>query len=146
MASYVGPEGPPPPGDLRERPLPELLKQLAQETTQLLRQEIELAKAEVSEKGKKVGVGAGLFGGAGTIGFLAAAALTACFILALSEVMHPALASLLVAVVYGAIAAVLALRGRQKIKEAVPPVPGQTLETVKEDVQWAKTQMPSAKK
>jgi len=143
MASH---EEPPPPGDLRERPLPELLKQLSQETTQLLRQEIELAKAEVSEKGRKAGVGAGLFGGAGAVGLLAAGALTACFILALSELLHPAVAALLVAVVYGAIAAVLTLQGRQKVKEASPPVPEQTIETVKEDVQWAKTQMPSAKK
>jgi hypothetical protein len=143
MASY---QEPPSADDLHERPLPELLKQLSQETTQLLRQEIELAKAEVSEKGRKAGVGAGLFGGAGAVGLLAAGALTACFILALSEVMHPALAALLVAVVYGAIAAVLAIQGRQKVKEAAPPVPRQTVETVKEDVQWAKTQMPSAKK
>jgi hypothetical protein len=143
MASY---QEPPSADDLHERPLPELLKQLSQETTQLLRQEIELAKAEVSEKGRKAGVGAGLFGGAGAVGLLAAGALTACFILALSEVMHPALAALLVAVVYGAIAAVLAIQGGQKVKEAAPPVPRQTVETVKEDVQWAKTQMPSAKK
>jgi hypothetical protein len=143
MASY---QEPPSADDLRERPLPELLKQLSQETTQLLRQEIELAKAEVSEKGRKAGAGAGLFGGAGAVGLLAAGALTACFIIALSEVMHPALAALLVAVVYGAIAAVLAIQGRQKVKEAAPPVPRQTVETVKEDVQWAKTQMPSAKK
>jgi len=143
MASH---EEPPPPGDLRERPLPELLKQLSQETTQLLRQEIELAKAEVSEKGRKASVGAGLFGGAGAVGLLAAGALTACFILALSELLHPAVAALLVAVVYGAIAAVLTLQGRQKVKEASPPVPEQTIETMKEDLQWAKTQMPSAKK
>ena len=142
MASY---EEPPPPGDLHERPLPELLKQLSQETTQLLRQEIELAKAEVSEKGKKAGIGAGLFGGAGVLGLLAAGALTACFILALSELMHPALAALLVAVVYGAVAGVLALQGRQKVKEATPPVPEQTIETVKEDVQWAKNQTRSDK-
>ena len=100
----------------------------------------------MQEKGRKAGAGAGLFGGAGVLGLLAAAALTACFILALSEVMHPALAALLVAVVYGAVAGILALRGRDKIREAGPPVPEQTIETVKEDVQWAKTQMPSAKK
>lgn len=139
-------EEPFPPGDLHEHPLPELLKQLSEETTQLLRQEIELAKAEVQEKGRKAGAGAGLFGGAGVLGLLAAASLTACFILALSEVMHPALAALLVSVVYGAVAGILALRGRDKIREATPPVPEQTIETVKEDVQWAKTQMPSAKK
>jgi Putative Actinobacterial Holin-X, holin superfamily III len=139
----------PPPGpeqaDLRERPLGELLKQLSEETTRLVRQEIELAKAELTQKGRQAGMGAGLFGAAGAIGFLALAALTTCFILALDAVMPAWLAALLVAVVYGAVAAVLALRGRAKVKQAVPPVPEQTIETVKEDVQWAKTQMRSDK-
>jgi Putative Actinobacterial Holin-X, holin superfamily III len=139
----------PPPGpeqaDLRERPLGELLKQLSEETTRLVRQEIELAKAELTQKGRQAGMGAGLFGAAGAIGFLALAALTTCFILALDAVMPAWLAALLVAVVYAAVAAVLALRGRAKVKQAVPPVPEQTIETVKEDVQWAKTQMRSDK-
>jgi Putative Actinobacterial Holin-X, holin superfamily III len=133
------------PGDLRERPLPELLKQLSEETTRLVRQEIELAKAELTQKGKQAGMGAGLFGAAGAIGFLALAALTACFILALDAVMPAWLAALIVAVVYGAVAALLAMRGRAKVKQAVPPVPEQTIETVKEDVEWAKTQMRSDK-
>jgi Flp pilus assembly protein TadB len=132
-------------GDPRERPLPELLKQLSEETTRLVRQEIELAKAELTQKGKQAGMGAGLFGAAGAIGFLALAALTACFILALDVVMPAWLAALIVAVVYGAVAAVLAMRGRAKVKQAVPPVPEQTIETVKEDVEWAKTQMRSDK-
>jgi uncharacterized membrane protein YqjE len=134
------------PGDLRERSLPELLKQLSEETTRLVRQELELAKAELAEKGKQAGIGAGLFGGAAVVGLLGAGALTACFILALNAVMPAWLAALLVAVVYGAVAAVLALRGRAKVKQAVPPVPEQTIETVKEDVQWAKTQTRSAKR
>jgi hypothetical protein len=133
-------------GDLRERPLGELFKQLSEETTRLVHQEIELAKAELTQKGKQAGMGAGLFGAAGVIGFLALAALTTCLILALDAAMPAWLAALVVAVVYGAVAAVLALRGRAKVKQAVPPVPEQTIETVKEDVQWAKTQMPSAKK
>jgi hypothetical protein len=132
-------------GDLRERPLGELLKQLSEETTRLVRQEIELAKAELTQKGKQAGLGAGLFGAAGAIGFLALAALTTCFILALDAAMPAWLAALLVAVVYGGIAAVLALRGRAKVRQATPPLPDQTIETVKEDVQWAKTQMPSGK-
>jgi uncharacterized membrane protein YqjE len=132
--------------DLRERPLGELLKQLSEETTRLVHQEIELAKAELTQKGKQAGMGAGLFGGAGAIGFLALAALTTCFILALDAALPAWLAALIVAVVYAAIAAVLALRGRDRVKRAVPPVPEQTIETVKEDVQWAKTQMPSAKR
>jgi hypothetical protein len=133
-------------GDLRERPLGELLKQLSEETTRLVHQELELAKAELTQKGKQAGIGAGLFGAAGAIGLLAAAALTACFILALDAVMPAWLAALIVAVVYGAVAAVLALRGRDRVKQAVPPVPEQTIQTVKEDMEWAKTQMPSAKK
>jgi putative superfamily III holin-X len=133
-------------GDLRERPIGELLKQLSEETTRLVHQELELAKAELAQKGKQAGLGAGLFGAAGAIGLLAAAALTACFILALAAVMPAWLAALIVAVGYGAVAAVLAVRGRDRVRQAVPPVPEQTIETVKEDVQWAKTQMPSAKK
>jgi hypothetical protein len=131
--------------DLRERPIGELLRQLSEETTRLVHQEIELAKAELTQKGRQAGMGAGLFGGAGAIGFLALAALTTCFILALDAAMPAWLAALLVAVVYGAIAAVLAVQGRNKVKQATPPVPEQTIETVKEDVQWAKTRMRSDK-
>jgi Putative Actinobacterial Holin-X, holin superfamily III len=144
MATRQEPPGPgPEQADLRERPLPELLKQLSEETTRLVRQEVELAKAELTQKGRQAGTGAGLFGAAGAIGFLALAALTTCLILALDAAMPAWLAALVVAVVYGAVAAVLAVRGRAKVKQAVPPVPEQTIETVKEDVQWAKTQMRS---
>jgi Putative Actinobacterial Holin-X, holin superfamily III len=131
--------------DLRERSLGELLRQLSEQTTRLVHQELELAKAELTQKGRQAGAGAGLFGGAGAFGLAALGALTACFILALNAVMPAWLAALIVAVVYGAIAAFLALRGRDKVKQATPLVPEQTVETVKEDVQWAKTQMRSAK-
>jgi len=131
---------------LRERSLPDLLKRLSEETTRLVHQELDLAKAELSEKGRQVGAGAGLFGGAGAIGLLGLAALTACFILALATVLPAWLAALIVAVVYGAVAAVLAVRGRDKVKQATPIVPEQTMETVKEDVQWAKSQTRSARR
>jgi hypothetical protein len=134
------------PGDLRERPVGELLKQLSEETTRLVHQELELAKAELTQKGKQAGLGAGLFGAAGAIGLLAAAALTTCFIVLLDMAMPAWLATLVVAVVYAGVAAVLALRGRDRVKRAVPPVPEQTIETVKEDVQWARTQARSAKR
>jgi hypothetical protein len=129
--------------DLRDRPLGDLLKQLSQETTQLVHQELELAKAELTQKGKQAGMGAGMFGGAGAIGLAALGALTACFILALDTIMPAWLAALLVAVVYGVIAFVLVKQGQARIKRATPPVPTQTVETVKEDVEWAKTQMRS---
>src|ERR671913_1324647 len=131
--------------DLRDRSLGELLKQLSQETTQLVHQELELAKAEITQKGKQAGMGAGLFGGAGAIGLAALGALTACFILALNAVMPAWLAALIVAVVYGIVAFVLVKQGQARIKRATPPVPEQTIETVKEDVEWAKTQMRSDK-
>ena len=130
-------------GDLRDRSLPDLLKQLSQETTQLVHQELELAKAELQAKGKQAGAGAGMFGGAGALGLAALGALTACLILALDAVMPAWLAALLVAVVYGIIAFVLVKQGQAKLKAATPPVPTQTIETVKEDVEWAKTQMRS---
>jgi uncharacterized membrane protein YqjE len=131
--------------DLRDRSLGELLKQLSEQTTQLVHQELELAKAELTQKGKQAGAGAGLFGGAGAIGLAALGALTACFILALNAVMPAWLAALLVAVVYGIIAFVLVRQGQAKLKAAGPPVPEQTIETVKEDVAWAKTQTRSAR-
>ncbi|HYN16565.1 MAG TPA: phage holin family protein [Actinomycetes bacterium] len=140
MASTQDPAGA---DDLRDRSLGELLKQLSQETTQLVHQELELAKAEITQKGKQAGMGAGMFGGAGALGLAALGALTACFILALNAVMPAWLAALIVAVVYGIIAFVLVKQGQAKIKAAAPPVPEQTIETVKEDVEWAKTQMRS---
>jgi hypothetical protein len=131
--------------ELRDRSLGELLKQLSEQTTQLVHQELDLAKAELTQKGRQAGAGAGLFGAAGAIGLLGAAALTTCFILALDAVMPAWLAALLVAVVYGIIAFVLVKQGQAKIKAVGPPVPEQTIETVKEDVAWAKTQMRSDK-
>ena len=133
------------PNDLRERPNGELLKELSDHTTTLVRQEIELAKAELGEKGKKAGLGAGMFGGAGLFGVFAFAALTTGIIAALDSAMPLWLAALIVAVVYGVIGAALALQGRNKVQEAGPPVPEQATESVKEDVQWAKTQAKSGR-
>jgi uncharacterized membrane protein YqjE len=131
--------------DLREQPIGDLLKQLSQETTTLVRQELELAKAEMAEKGKQAGKGAGMFGGAGVVGFLALGALTAALILGLDGFMKAWLAALIVGLVYAAIAGVLALTGKKEVQQATPPVPEQTVDSVKEDVQWAKTRTPSAR-
>ena len=131
-------------GDLRERPIGELLKQLSQETSTLVRQELELAKAEMSVKAKEGGKGAGLLGGAGVAGLLTLGALTATVIGLLDTGMKFWLAALIVTAIWGAIAAFLALSGRNKLQEAGPPVPEQAQQSVKEDVQWAKTQRQSA--
>ena len=130
--------------DLRERPFGDLIQQLAKETSTLVRQEIELAKAEVTEKGRQAGKGAGMFGAAGIIALLALGALTAAAILALDLAVAGWLAALIVAAVYGATAGLLALAGKGRVQEATPPAP-QTVETVKEDIEWAKTRGRSAR-
>jgi MFS family permease len=132
--------------DLRGQPVGELVKQLSEQTSTLVRQEMELAKAELTERGKAAGAGAGLVGGGGLIGLLAAGALTAFLILLLAEAMDAWLAALIVAIVYGAGAALLALKGRDRIREGMPPAPEQTVESVKEDVRWAKTRATSARR
>jgi uncharacterized membrane protein YqjE len=131
--------------ELRDRPTGELLRDLSDHTTTLVKQEMELAKAELQEKGKQAGLGAGMFGGAGLFGLGAFAALTACMIAALDQVMEIWLAALVVAVAYAVIAAVLAMTGKQKVKQAVPPVPEQAKDSVKEDMEWAKTQARSGR-
>ena len=132
--------------DLRDRPTGDLLKQLSDQSTTLVRQEIELAKLEFREKGKKAGLGAGMFGGAGLFGLYAVGALTATIILALATFLPGWVAALIVTVVYGAIAGVLALRGKAQVKQATPPVPEQAVETTKEDARWVKTKAQSARR
>ena len=134
------------PGDPSERPVGELLKELSNQTTTLVRQELELAKAEMAEKGKKAGLGAGMFGGAGLVGLLALGSLTTCVIAALDTGMELWLAALIVTAVYAAIAGALALLGKQKTQEATPPAPEQAIDSTKEDVQWAKTRAKFAKR
>jgi MFS family permease len=124
--------------DLRERPIGELLRDLSQQTATLVRQEIDLAKAEVTEKGKKAGVGAGMFGAAGVAGLATLGAFTAFLILALATFLDGWLAALIVTILYGIVAGILALQGKKKFNEAAPLAPEQTVETIKEDVEWAK--------
>src|SRR5947207_13826358 len=88
----------------------ELVKQLSEQTSLLARQEVELAKAELSAKGKRAGIGAGMFGGAGVFGFYAVGALTATAILALATAVAAWLGALIVTVVLGAVAGLLALQ------------------------------------
>ena len=124
----------------------ELVRQLSEQTSTLVRQEMELARAELTQKGKQAGIGAGMFGGAGLLGFYAFGAITAALILGLAEAVDGWLAALIVGLVYAAIAGVLALTGKNKVQEAVPPVPEQAVESSKEDVQWAKTSAQQARR
>ncbi len=128
-----------------ERPVGELMRELSEHTSRLVRQELELAKLEVTQKGKRAGIGAGMFGGAGAVGLYALGALTAAIILALATAMTGWLAALIVAVVYGLIAGGLALSGKSQVQQASPPVPEQAADSVKEDVQWAKSRATQAR-
>jgi MFS family permease len=121
-----------------ERSASELLRDLSQQTGDLVRQEMELAKAELREKGKAAGMGAGMFGGAGLVGLYAVGALIAAAILGLATAVDGWLAALIVGAVLGAAAGILALSGKKKVEQASPPVPEQAIESSKEDVEWTK--------
>jgi hypothetical protein len=127
----------------RSQPTGELVKELSREVSQLVREEIALAKAEMTEKARHAGTGAGMLSGAAVLGLAAVGGSMATLILLLDLAMPAWLAALIVTVAYGAVAAVLALRGKQRVAEATPPAPEQTIESVKEDVQWAKTRATS---
>ena len=144
MAAPGGPDGVAAPAtDARERGIGELVKDLASQTSTLVRQEIQLAQAEVTQKGKVAGKGAGLLAGAAVFGLLALGALTAGLIALLDKAMATWVAALIVMALWAIVALVLAKAGQKSLQQATPPVP-QTVETLKEDIQWAKTQTGSA--
>jgi len=124
-------------GDPRERPITELVRDLSQQTSTLVRKEIQLAQAELQQKGKTAGKGAGMLGGAAAAGLLALGALTAALITLLDDAMATWVAALIAMALWAIVAAALAKAGQSALKRATPPAP-QTVETVKEDIQWAK--------
>src|SRR5215204_2311368 len=121
-------------GDPRDRGIGELVKDLSQQTSTLVRKEIELAQAELQEKGKVAGKGAGM---------LALGALSAALITLLDDAMATWIASLIVMALWAIVALALAKAGQKQLQRATPPAP-QTVETVKEDIQWAKNPTGSA--
>jgi hypothetical protein len=132
--------------ELRERPIGEVAKNLTSDLSLLLRQEIELAKAEMAQKARTAAPGLGMFGGAGVVALCAAGALTAFLVLVFSLFLPDWAAALIVGVAMAAVAFVLIRQGKERIADAGKPVPEQTIETVKEDVEWAKTRVSSARK
>jgi uncharacterized membrane protein YqjE len=127
--------------DLRDQTFGELFKQLSEQTSTLVRQEVELARTELKEKGRNAGAGAGLMGAGGLLGLGAFGALTAMFIVVLANWVDTWLACLIVTAVYGIAAAILLMAGKRRVQAAAPPMPEQTIETLKEDVQWARTKI-----
>jgi uncharacterized membrane protein YqjE len=115
-----------------------LVNQLTQQVPDLIRSEIRLAQAEVSEKGKRAGVGIGMFSVAGLLAFFAVATLITTAILALALVVDAWLAALIVAVVLLAAAAVAGVLGKNKVASATPAKPERAMEGVKEDIATVK--------
>jgi uncharacterized membrane protein YqjE len=131
------------PLDRRAESIGELVKDLSRDISDLVRQEIELARVEMTEKGKKAGFGLGMFGGSAAFGLAALGGSMATIIIVLDLAMPLWLAALVTTVAYGLAAAVLALRGRDELKDAGTPIPERTRDSIKEDIQWAKTRAQS---
>jgi hypothetical protein len=131
---------------LRGRPIGEVAKDLTSDLSLLLRQEIELAKAEMAEKGRTAARGLGMLGGAAVIALCAAGSLTAFSILVFSLFLPEWAAALVVSLVLGTSAYVLVRQGKERVGDAGKPVPEQTIDTMKEDVEWVKTRASSARK
>jgi len=134
------------PRGLRDRPIGEVTTALTRDLSLLVRQELELAKAEMAEKGRVAALGLGMIGGASLVALMAAGALTACAVLVLALFLPAWLSALLVAAALGVTAYLLAMRGRTEIRKAGNLIPEQTIETIEEDVEWAKARATSARK
>lgn len=121
-----------------EKPVGELIQELSQQTATLVRQELQLAQLEMKEKGKRAGLGAGLFGGAGVVALYGGGALVATLILVLATFLEPWVAALIVTVVLFAVAGVLGLTGKKQVDQATPAAPEQAIESTKRDVDEVK--------
>jgi len=124
--------------DLRNEPISDLVKQVSEEAKTLVGQEIKLAKVELADKAKEVGIAGGMLGGAGYMSHLAALGLMLTLIFALATFMPAWVAALIVTVVFLAGAATLALLGKRRLKNAGPPVPEETIESVKQTIETVK--------
>ena len=116
----------------------ELVQQLSQQTSTLIRQEMRLATVELQEKGKHAGRGAGMFGGAGLVALYGVGALIAAAIIGLGTLLELWIAAVIVGVVLLAVAGILALSGKKQVEQAGPPLPEQALESAKQDVNEVK--------
>ena len=118
----------------QEPPLGALVHRLSEQIPELVRSELRLAQAELTEKGKKAGVGVGMFSAAGLLAFFGVATLITTAILALQLVLPAWLAALIVAVVLLAVAGAVAMAGKKEVQQATPPAPQKTIASIQEDV------------
>jgi len=121
-----------------EAPLGALVHDLSVQIPELVRSELRLAQAELAQKGKRAGIGAGFLGAAGLLAFFGAATLITTVVLALALVLPAWAAALIVTVALFAAAGVAALRGKSKVAEATPAKPERAVAGIKEDIQTVK--------
>ena len=131
------------PARTEEPTLGALVHDLSQQIPDLIRSELRLAQAEVAEKGKRAGLGIGMFSAAGLLAFFGVAGLLTTAILALDLVLPTWLAALLVTLVVLAAAGAVAIAGKKQVEQAAPPVPERAVEGVKEDIATIKGQRPT---
>jgi len=124
--------------ELTEQSLSELVQQLSNQTASLVRKEIRLAQLELQEKGKRAGIGAGMFGGAGLVALYGVGAVIAALIMLIATAVAPWVAGLIVGVVLLAVAGVVALTGKKQVERATPPLPERAVESVQDDVDHVK--------
>ena len=124
--------------DLRELPIGELVSRLSEQVSHLVRDELRLALAELKQKGKRAGIGAGLTGAAGVISLYGLAVLVAAVIAALALVLPVWAAALIVGGVLLLLAGVLALAGIGQVKRGTPPTPDQAIASTKRDIETVK--------
>jgi uncharacterized membrane protein YqjE len=124
--------------ELSERSAGELVQQLSQQTAELVRKEMRLAQVELQEKGKRAGIGAGMFGGAGVVALYGVGALVAAVIMLVATAIEPWVSALIVGVVLLASAGVVALLGRRQVERATPPKPERAMESMQHDVEYVK--------
>ena len=124
--------------DLSERSVGDLVQQLSQQTATLVRGEMRLAQVELQEKGKRAGIGAGMFGGAGLVALYGVGAVLAAVIMLVATAIEPWVSALIVGVVLLAAAGILALLGRRQVEQATPPKPERAMESTQRDVEHVK--------
>jgi uncharacterized membrane protein YqjE len=130
--------------DPRDRPLGELVKELSEEASALIRQELELAKIELADKGRKAAAGGALLSAGLLFAHLSLAVFSAAAVLALTLVFQPWLAAVIVGAAYLVLAAILLAVGKRELGQAGSPVPEETVQTIREDAEWIRRRNRSA--
>jgi uncharacterized membrane protein YqjE len=126
-----------------ERSVGQLVQALSRQTSALVRQEMALAQSELQQKGKRIGVGAGMFGGAGLVALFGVGALVAAAIIGIGTLLEPWIAAVIVGAVLLAVAGILALSGKKQVDRGTPPLPEKAIDSTKRDVDWVKARAKS---